>query len=119
MSENCEKEDVSDALDQVKLDGPVERDEQLPTVREDTPTGTESVHRNALSSYINQWQTYFTNHKTDEDLLNHLRSKAFKESLRSCIFRSICWRVSKYLNIFGNLSVMAASSLNSGLFCRT
>ena len=56
---------------------------------------SENLRENAMNSYMKEWETYFTQHKNDEQLLKSLKSRAFKESLRSCCFRSICWRVRK------------------------
>ena len=61
----------------------------------ESPTDvTTKLQQNALKNYIQEWDTYFTTHTTEDELLNQLKSRAFKESLRSCFFRSICWRVS-------------------------
>lgn len=60
----------------------------------DTNNSSDKLRENTLNSYIHEWKLYFSNHSDEEQLLNSLRSKAFKESLRGCFFRSICWRVS-------------------------
>ncbi|XP_076815792.1 TBC1 domain family member 5-like [Clavelina lepadiformis] len=52
------------------------------------------VQSNTITSYLAQWTTYFqTENNASDTLLAKLRNKAFTESLRSCHFRSVCWRV--------------------------
>jgi len=48
---------------------------------------------NTARSYMKQWKLYFEDSESTQNLLEQLRNRAFKDSLRSCHFRSVCWRV--------------------------
>ncbi|XP_039252649.2 TBC1 domain family member 5-like isoform X1 [Styela clava] len=50
-----------------------------------------SEHTATLNSYLNQWAKYFE--ENGDELLTRLRNFAFEGELRSCKFRSICWRI--------------------------
>ena len=50
-----------------------------------------------IGSYTKQWSQYFDGSgdtNSNIDLKENLKDKAFKGLLRSCHFRSVCWRVS-------------------------
>ena len=71
-----------------------EEEELEAKLTDEVADSSEKLRENTLNSYIHEWNTYFSNYSSQEELLKSLRSRAFKESLRGCFFRSICWRVS-------------------------
>ena len=80
---------------------------------ESSEAANVKLNEPAVSSYIQEWDIYFIQHKDEDQFLNSLKSKAFKESLRSCVFRSVCWRVSyailSVLNFFRCLLIPVKS----------
>nr|CAB3266842.1 TBC1 domain family member 5-like [Phallusia mammillata] len=74
-------------------DGLMENGDQ--TSNNEQPISVPS-NTDTTMSYLKQWKFYFGENESPSnkhDLLQRLRTSAFKESLRSCHFRSICWRV--------------------------
>lgn len=45
-----------------------------------------------VKSYLNEWQTLFGIQEREE-FMYHLKQSAFEGDLRSCNFRSVCWRI--------------------------
>lgn len=46
-----------------------------------------------LKSYLKQWGDYFGDASSTDEFLRRLKTFAFEGKLRSCKFRSVCWRI--------------------------